>query len=86
MKNNISNTHINLNKAKALKVIAMITLCAFVFTTIGHEAAWALERYIPVPQEAPLVKDLNVNVFELPDKLGTVKDSWKDPLEIRIWS
>ncbi|MDB4349872.1 hypothetical protein OAA99_02845, partial [Omnitrophica bacterium] len=84
-----SNNHI-LDRKGPLKVIAIITLWSFLFTTLGDgvvllEDAWAARTPLGLASTglnrpgSPSAshKELDVESFTLPDSLGYVKDSWK---------
>ena len=68
-------------------VISFITLVAFLFNTVSYDFAWAARTPSALtsvgadsravsPVSPGAFKELNVHTFNLPQSLGTIKDSW----------
>ena len=74
-----------LRKKKPFKVlVCLVTLVAFLFSTISFDVAWA----VGTPSGSPgggsdraggpgVVKGLNVDTFTIPEYLGQIRDSFK---------
>lgn len=81
---NIMLNSILLRDSLFIKVIALITLIAFISTNVFQDVAWAvgtpseLTRVGADRADGPgLLKELNVQTFKLPESLGHVRDSWQ---------
>ncbi|MDD5135743.1 MAG: AarF/UbiB family protein, partial [Candidatus Omnitrophica bacterium] len=82
-----SDSYVRLISRKPFKVVvSLITVVAFLFNTVSYDIAWAgrtpseltsvgSDRAVS-PVSPGIFKELNVETFNLPQSLGTVKDSW----------
>ncbi len=61
---------------KVIKVISIITIIAFLTTSLGIDVALAVPTNSSNPYKTSEIKTLDLNTFMLPKNLGTVQGKW----------